>query len=223
MKILLVEDCKQIAEVIFDFFDDSTKYQLDYAATGPQGLALALDNSYDCIILDIMLPGMDGINVCQQLRAHENLTPIIMLTARDTKQDILTGLNIGADDYIVKPFDLALLEARIHTVLRRTNRSEFQQSIELGKLKLDLTTHTLEREGQCIKLNPSCFKILKLLMQRHPNIATREEIANLLWPDDPPDHDVLRKHIYLLRNKIDKGFAHELLITIPKIGYKIDI
>lgn len=219
MKLLLVEDSKEVAEIIYDYFEGE---QLDYAATGTQGLSLASSNQYDCIILDIMLPGLDGLSVCQQLREQGVLTPIIMLTARDTNQDMLSGLTIGADDYIVKPFDLELLEARIEAVLRRTNRSAFKQSITIGELSLNLTNHQVTRQGKPIQLNPSCFKILKVMMQKHPDIATRDDITNTLWSDDLPDNDVLRKHIYLLRTKVDKGYDFDMIKTIPKVGYKID-
>jgi len=226
VKILLVEDSKAVSEVVYDYFEavefDGVAYDLDYAPTGNLGFQLAQENRYDCIILDIMLPGMDGISVCKELRALGNDTPIIMLTARDTNQDMLTGLKIGADDYVVKPFDLELLEARIAAVIRRTKGTGFKTNLTVGDLKMDLSSHQVTRSKQSIKLNPSNFKILKLLMQKHPVIASREEIEYLLWPNEQPDQDILRKHIYQLRSKIDKPFEHEILKTVPKIGYKLE-
>jgi len=231
VKVLLVEDSKAVAEVVFDYFEgakfeeaefDDAEYDLDYAPTGSLGFQLAQDNRYDCIILDIMLPGMDGISVCKELRALGNDTPIIMLTARDTNQDMLTGLKTGADDYIVKPFDLELLEARIQAVIRRTKGSGFKTTLTVGDLAMDLSSHQVTRSGQNIKLNPSNFKVLKLLMEKHPVVATREEIEHLLWPDEQPDQDILRKHIYQLRSKLDKPFKTERLKTVPKIGYKLE-
>lgn len=220
MKLLLVEDNQQVAEVIFEYFEEPT-YDLDYAATGTLGLQLASENSYQCIILDIMLPGIDGLTLCKSLRDHGVSTPIIMLTARDTNQDMLRGLSIGADDYILKPFDLELLEARIHAVVRRSDGSGFKSSITVGDLFIDLRTRTVTRENKLIKLNPSGFKILKLLCQRAPNTVSREEIERVLWPDNTPDQDLLRKHIYQLRTKIDKPFHDEIIVTVPKLGYKI--
>ena len=221
MKLLLVEDSKEVAEIIYEYFDGD-EYDLDYAATGTLGLTLAQENQYDCIILDLMLPGIDGLTICQTIRAEGISTPVIMLTARDTNKDMLKGLQTGADDYIVKPFDLALLEARIIAVLRRSKGTGFNQSLSVGELSLNLKTHTVMREQQPIKLNPSCFKILTLLCQRSPEIVSREDIEKKLWADEPPDQDVLRKHIYQLRIKVDKPFDVEMIKTIPKLGYKIE-
>jgi len=226
VRILLVEDSKAVAEVVYEYFEEAKfegiEYDLDYAPTGNLGFQLAQENRYDCIILDIMLPGMDGISICKELRALGNDTPIIMLTARDTNKDMLTGLKTGADDYVVKPFDLELLEARIEAVIRRTKGSGFKTTLSVGDLQMNLSSHQVTRFGQNIKLNPSNFKILKLLMEKHPVVATRAEVEHLLWPDEQPDQDILRKHIYQLRSKIDKPFEHEILKTVPKIGYKLE-
>jgi len=218
MKILLIEDSLQVAEVIFDYFK-SEQYHIDYAANGLLGLKLANEHRFDCIILDIMLPGLDGITLCQQLRKAGNDSPIIMLTARDTNSDMLNGLRHGADDYIVKPFDLEVLEARMIAVMRRNNKQAFKNILTCGELVICLDTHQVWREKIKIKLNPSCFKIIKLLLQKYPKIASREEIEYELWSDQPPDKDVLRKHIYQLRNKIDKSYEFEMIKTIPKLGY----
>lgn len=220
MKVLLVEDCQQVAEIIFEYFE-ALDVELDYAATGTLGLSLAKEHEFDCIVLDIMLPGLDGISVCKTLRAQGVNTPIIMLTARDTNHDIKLGLDIGADDYLVKPFDIEILEARINSLTRRNNGSCFKTSLSLGTVKLDLTTHQVWREQQEVKLNPSCFKILKLMMEKFPALASRQEIEQILWPNDSPDQDVLRKHIYQLRHKIDKPFTKELIKTVPKLGYRM--
>lgn len=222
MKVLLVEDTQAVAEVIFEFFE-GTEVELDYAANGHLGLSLAQQHEFDCIILDIMLPGLDGLSICQTLRSSGNNTPIIMLTARDTNSDMLTGLQQGADDYIVKPFDLELLEARMQAVVRRCSKTGFQQSLCCGPLKIDLASKQVWREQQEIKLNYSAFKILLHIMQQHPGVATKQSIEHVLWQDDLPDNDLLRKHIYQLRNKIDKPFAKELIKTVPKVGYRLDL
>jgi len=222
MKVLLVEDTQVVAEVIFDYFEDS-KVELDYAANGKLGLSLAQQNQFDCIILDIMLPGLDGLSVCQQLRESGNNTPIIMLTARDTNTDMLKGLKQGADDYIVKPFDLELLEARMEAVVRRSGKVGFQQALCCGPLKINLSTNQVWRDNKEIKLNLSAFKILCYIMEQHPSVATKQKIEEVLWQDDLPDSDLLRKHIYQLRNKIDKPFKQELLKTVPKVGYRLAI
>lgn len=220
MKVLLVEDTQAVAEVIFDYFADSA-VELDYAANGHLGLELAQQDSFDCIILDIMLPGIDGLSICQTLRESGNNTPIIMLTARDTNSDMLIGLKQGADDYIVKPFDLELLEARLEAVVRRSGNIGFKQSLSCGPLKVDLATKQVWRDEQEIYLNLSAFKILTYIIEQHPAVATKQKIEQVLWQDDLPDNDLLRKHIYQLRNKIDKPFGQELIKTVPKVGYRL--
>ncbi|AQQ69454.1 DNA-binding response regulator [Microbulbifer agarilyticus] len=220
MNVLLVEDSKNVAEVIFDYFEESA-ITLDYAATGTSGLNLARSKKYDCIVMDLMLPGLDGLKVCELLREDGNNTPIIMLTARDTDADMLSGFKQGADDYIVKPFNIELLEARIHSLVKRYSGQGYKTILASGDLKLDLTTHQVWRNGNEIRLSPSCFKILQVLMERSPEVVTREEIEGMLWQDDMPDTDILRKHIYQLRLKIDKPFEDEIIETIPKVGYRL--
>lgn len=220
MKVLLVEDSKNVAEVIFDYFEDSD-IELDYAATGTHGLSLAQSQSYDCIVLDLMLPGIDGLKISETLRAEGNNTPIIMLTARDTDSDMLTGFKTGADDYIVKPFNIELLEARIISLTRRYTGCGFHTKLEHKDLVMDLASHQVWRGEQEIKLSPSGFKILKVLVERSPETVTREDIEKALWQDDTPDQDVLRKHVYQLRLKVDKPFERELIETVPKIGYRL--
>ena len=220
MKVLLVEDCQQVAEVIFDYFEE-TDYELDYAATGTAGLQLAQSHAFNCIVLDIMLPGLDGISLCKQLRAEGNDTPVIMLTARDTDDDMLTGLRTGADDYIVKPFNMALLEARIESLTRRHSGKGFSTQLTCGSIRLDLNTHQVFRDDKAIKLTPVSFKILHLLMVKSPAMVSRQEIEHMLWPDELPDQDILRKHVYQLRNKIDKPFKLNMIQTVHKSGYKL--
>lgn len=222
MKILLIEDSKHIAELIFDFFEDKD-YQLDYAMTGRQGLWLANDNQYDCIILDLMLPQIDGLTVCRELRANHNATPVIMLTARDTDQDMLMGFKCGADDYIVKPFDLELLEARLTAVVRRASPDAFKQTLTCGPLEIDLRSRRVFRDNASLSLNPSCFAILKLLMQKYPAPASRDDITRVVWGEEPPEDDVLRKHMYQLRKIVDKPFTQSIIKTLPKIGYAIEL
>lgn len=222
LKILLVEDSQSVAEVIFDYFE-ATNFDLDYAATGTLGLSLAKSHKFDCIILDIMLPGIDGTSLCKQLRAEGNNTPIIMLTARDTDNDMLLGLRQGADDYIVKPFNLELLEARIHSVIRRTSGNGFITQLNYGPIALDINTHQVWRDNHEIKLTPTCFKILEFLVNRAPGVVLRQEIEDVLWPDDLPDQDILRKHVYQLRNKVDKPFTENIIETVPKLGYRLAV
>jgi len=219
--VLLVEDNTQVANVIFDYFEDSA-FSLDFAATGTQGLSLAFKNKYDLFILDVMLPGIDGVTLCQKLRDNECNAAVIMLTARDTNEDILKGLKSGADDYIVKPFDLELLEARMETVLKRTTSHTYSTEKTLGTLKLSKSSKRVWRDDIEIKLTPTGFDILSILLDNHPNLTLREDLEAKLWDDQPPDSDVLRKHIYQLRSQLDKPFKKELIVTIPKTGYRLN-
>lgn len=220
MKLLLVEDHQDIAGIIFDFFE-LKGYVLDYASNGQQGFDLARENHYDLIILDVMLPRMDGYTVCKKLREQGIDTPILMLTARDTREDTLTGFEQGADDYLVKPFDLEILEARINALTRRRSGQTASKILNFGQLTLDTNTHNLSR-GDCrFSLNPTLFTILKLLMMRAPEVVSKEEIAHTLWGEDEPEGNVLRSHIYQLRSQIDKPFNHHYLKTVPKVGYQL--
>ena len=220
MKILLVEDNKDIAGVIFDFFEIHG-HQLDYAVDGNQGFDLARKHHYDVIILDVMLPAISGLEVCSNLRSEGVDTPILMLTARDQNADILEGFKRGVDDYLVKPFDLKILEARILALYRRRQGSTAQSTIQFGELSLDMANHTLTRKDCNFQLNQTLFNIMKMLMLRAPKMVSREELLSLVWQDDLPDTDILRSHIYQLRNKIDKPFGYAYIRTIPKVGYHL--
>ena len=222
MKILLVEDHQEIAGVIFDFFE-LKGFQLDYARDGKQGFELACQNHYDVIILDIMLPHLDGLSACKKLRAHGVDTPVLMLTARDNNNDIIDGFEHGADDYLVKPFDLNILAARLSALHKRNTGEIAKKSLTFSKLTLDFTNRTLARNECEFQLNQTLFTIMKTLMLRAPEIATREEILNQVWQDDVPEEDLLRHHIYQLRSQIDKPFKHSYIRTIPKVGYQLTL
>lgn len=222
MKILLVEDHQEIAGIIFDFFEIKG-FQLDYARDGLQGFELASNNHYDVIILDVMLPHLDGLSVCQKLRKHGIDTPILMLTARDSNNDILDGFEHGADDYLVKPFDLNILAARLNALYKRKSGNAATKAITFSNLTLDLASRTLRRNECTFQLNQTLFTIMKTLMLRAPDIASRDEIINQVWQDDSPEDDVLRHHIYQLRSQIDKPFKHAYIHTIPKVGYQLKL
>lgn len=220
MNILLIEDNKNIAETIFDYFElkGST---LDFAGNGLQGQQLAQQNTYDIIILDIMLPKANGFDVCNALREEGVDTPILMLTAKDRREDILHGFAQGADDYLVKPFDLDILEARIEALARRHKGNTSNKELQFGELSLELDTHQLIRQGKVHTLNPTQFSIMKLLLKNAPNVVKRQDVIDELWGDDEPDQDLLRSHIYKLRCLIDKPYEHAYIHTIPKIGYRL--
>ena len=222
MKILLVEDHQEIAGIIFDFFEIKG-FQLDYARDGLQGFELASSNHYDVIFLDVMLPHLDGLSVCQKLRKHGIDTPVLMLTARDSNNDILDGFEHGADDYLVKPFDLNILAARLNALYKRRSGNAATKAITFSNLTLDLASRTLRRNECTFQLNQTLFTIMKTLMLRAPDIASRDEIINQVWQDDSPEDDVLRHHIYQLRSQIDKPFKHAYIHTIPKVGYQLKL
>ncbi len=218
IRVLIIEDNPAIIENIADFLE-SKGFILDFAKDGIGGLHLALTREYDVIVLDLMLPGMDGITVCRKLRQEaEQQVPVIMLTARDTLEDKLLGFDSGADDYLVKPFALKELEARIKALSKRRMDSRL---LTVGELCLDLGTLEATRRGKAVKLNNTGISILKQLMEASPNVVSRREIENSLWGDMPPGSDVLRSHMYNLRKKIDKPFDHAMIHTVHGIGFRL--
>jgi len=218
MRILVVEDQPEILQNIADYLE-LKGYLVDCAHDGLGGLHLAVTQPFDLIILDIMLPGIDGFRFCDKLRRDAQVqTPVIMLTARDSVDDKLTGFKAGADDYLVKPFSLPELQARIEAVLRRS-QAGLSQQLQVGDLVYDLNTLEVRRQGQLLKLNPIGLKLLEKLMKSSPNVVRRESLQEVLWGDDLPDSDSLRSHIHLLRQAIDKPFNQPLLQTVHGIGY----
>jgi DNA-binding response OmpR family regulator len=219
MRLLAIEDNRDILANVADYLE-AQGYTVDCAGNGPHGLHLALTQAYDLMVLDLMLPGIDGYQLCQRLRDAGSEVPIIMLTARDTLDDRLQGLKAGADDYLVKPFALAELAARIEAVLRRTQGGRKRQ-LQVADLVFDLDGLQISRAGQALRLNPTCQKILELLMRRSPAAVRRELIEEALWGELPPPSDSLRSHIHLLRQAIDKPFARPLLHTLHSVGYRL--
>lgn len=219
--ILLVEDNRGISEMVGEFLE-RRGYGLDYASDGVTGLHLAVSNSYDVIILDLMLPGMDGLELCRKLRADaKKSTPVLMLTARDTLDDKLTGLDAGADDYLVKPFEIRELEARVRALIRRDRRQVSAEVLKVGDLVLDTATLRLTRGGQELTVSPIGLKLLGILMRESPRVVSRRDIEREVWGDLLPDSDTLRSHLYNLRKIIDKPFQRPLLHTIHSAGYRL--
>ncbi len=219
--VLLIEDHTDIAEMVTAYLENRG-FSVDYAADGLTGLHLAVSNSYDAIVLDLMLPGMDGLSVCEKIRrdAHRD-TPIIMLTARDTLNDKITGLESGADDYLVKPFAIRELEARVQSLVRRSRGELTRDVLRVGDLTVDTSTLQVDRNGTAINLTPIALKILTVLMRASPAVVSRSELERKVWGDILPDSDTLRSHLYNLRKAIDKPFATQLLHTIQGSGYKL--
>lgn len=220
MRILVIEDNRDILANMLDYLE-LKGYVVDCAQDGLSGLHLASTEHYDLIVLDIMLPGIDGYQVCKRLREDAGSdTPIIMLTARDALDDRLKGLGLGADDYLVKPFALSELVARIEAVLRRTQGSRKRQ-LQVDDLHYDLDTLSVTRAGKPLRLNPIGYKLLAILMQKSPAVVRREFLEEALWGDDLPESDSLRSHIHQLRQTLDKPFGKPLLHTIHGVGYRL--
>ena len=219
--LLLVEDHQDLAEAVCTPVSIKA-FTVDYAFDGLGALHLASTQSYDAIILDIMLPGINGLEVCSKLRQDAKLaTPILMLTSRDQLEDKLQGFQQGADDYLVKPFDMPELEARLHALIRR-QRGELDEAIyQVHDLQLDTRTMQITRQGKLIHLSPTCLRILRILMRESPNLVSREQLEKELWGDLTPDSDTLRSHMYKLRKAIDKPFTEALLETHQGIGFRL--
>lgn len=221
LRILIVEDNPDLAANLADYLE-AKGHLPDTTGDGVSGLHLATRNTYDVIVLDLVLPGLDGVSFCKRLREEVGkLTPILMLTARDSLEDKITGLEAGADDYVVKPFELRELASRIKALARRTQSASPRQKLRVGDLQFDTATFQVVRAGQLIELPPIPFRILEALMRASPRVLERTELERAVWGDTPPDSDSLRAHIHILRNAIDKPFDKPLLQTLRGIGWQI--
>lgn len=220
-KILIIEDNPDIVANIYAFFEPKG-FELDNAHNGISGLALTANNRYDVILLDVMLPGMDGTKLCKTLREEwHNKTPILMLTARDTILDKVAGFDSGADDYLVKPFSLVELELRIKALIRRQQDEYFEHSITVGDVTLNASEHKVIRAGSVLKLTPTGFKILNILMSASPRVVSKNELEEKVWGEDIPSSDALRTHLHGVRVQVDKPFVTPVIVTVPGVGYQI--
>lgn len=220
MHILLVEDNRDLAQNIFDYFE-AKGYALDLAEDGISGLHLAATNSYDVIVLDLTLPGLDGLTLCRRLREAGKQTPVMMLTARDSLDDKIAGLEAGADDYVVKPFALREVNARLRALMRRVQTQQGAGLLRVGDLSFDPLTLRVVRGEHAIDLPPIPLKILEILMRHSPRVMSREELERAIWGDFPPDSDALRAHLHILRNAVDKQAGTPLIKTLRGLGYQI--
>lgn len=221
MRILVIEDNPDILANLYGYLEP-LGYALDCARNGFAGLTRAAEGHYDAIVLDLMLPGMDGLDLCKKLRDElRRATPVLMLTARDTLQDKVAGLEAGADDYLVKPFSIIELDARLKALVRRARSAHFDDVLHLGRLRFDLATFEVAREGRRLELTPIGYRLLKALMQAAPRVLNRETLEKEVWGDDPPDSDALRTHIHALRQVLDKPFPSPMLKTVQSIGYRL--
>lgn len=218
INVLLVEDDRDLALSVADYLKYE-EIQCDHAYNGHTGLALAQKNNYDVILLDLMLPRIDGLTVCHKLRQNGEDTPILMTTARDTLDDKEAGFNAGTDDYLVKPFAMRELALRIKALSKR--KSNQSRKLVSSDLVFDLENRTVTRAGQAIKLTRINLNLLELLMRRSPAMVCRTEIEETLWPDETPESNNLKVQLYQLRQKIDKPFSDKLIETVVGQGFKI--
>jgi len=221
MKILFVEDDRDIVRFVRKGLQESY-FAVDVAYDGEEGLYLALNERYDLLLLDIMLPKRDGIDILNSVRKKGIETPAIFLTAKDAESDVVSGLDTGADDYIVKPFSINELLARVRAILRRS-KGESASELKVGDLRMDLRTHKVFRGSRRIDLTPKEYALLEYLMRNEGQIVTRTMISESIW-DYHFDSltNVIDVHVYHLRNKINRSFDHKLIHTIKGVGYVLE-
>lgn len=221
MRILIVEDNPDIVANLFGFLEP-LGHTLDTAANGYAGLAFATDNQYDVIVLDVMLPGLNGIEVCERLRGDGISTPVLMLTARDTLEDKVLGFGSGADDYLVKPFSLVELEVRLKALIRRAGGiNDAAATLTFGDLRYDVKSYRATRAGRQLTLTKTGFVILESLMRAAPAVVKREELENAIWGDERPRSDALRTHMHAIRQTLDKPERIQMLQTVSGVGFKL--
>ena len=220
MRVLIVEDQPDLATTIGDFLEIN-RHQVDFAGTGESALALLDSSEYDAILLDINLPRKDGLYVSSELRRQGNGIPILMLTARDTLDDIISGFEHGADDYLVKPFALEEMLVRLQAVTARGRRAD-TGLLNVGDLEIDLRRQTVTRRGRFLDLNSLQFQIVKTLALASPGIVSRETLEASIWQDDTPQNGALRMQIHRLRSIVDEGFDRSLIETVRGHGFRLN-
>jgi DNA-binding response OmpR family regulator len=218
LHLLIVEDQADLAANIWDYFS-RRGHSVDHAADGQAGLRMAMSGDHDVIVLDLGLPRLDGLELCRRLREAGSGVPVLMLTARDQLEDKLRGFSEGADDYMVKPFSLRELEARIG-VLSRRGQPPPGQPLACGGLELDPGAHLARREGRTIVLTRTQTRALECLMRDSPRIVGHAKLMRAIWGADGGDMTSLHSHVYALRRLIDKPFARPLLHTVHGTGYR---
>lgn len=219
MHILIIEDDLTIAANLYDFLE-SRGHSADAAANGIAGLHLAVTQRFDAILLDLGLPGMNGITLCRKLRQESQVdTPILMLTARDTLEDKLTGFEYGADDYLIKPFALKEVEARLLAMHKRHIGKVANRTLEFDKLSFDPKTLSIRFENKNVKLPPKCIRLLALMMSEPGKVFSREELELEAWEDVQETSDTLRSHMHILRRALTKAGGYDPIETVHGLGY----
>lgn len=220
MRILLVEDDRLLRASVVRGLQEAS-YVVDEAADGVQALAMAESGQYDAIILDILLPGVDGLSVCRELRSRENWVPILMLTALDAVDDRIAGLDAGADDYLPKPFDFGELLARLRALTRRRSEGE-PPEIRVGNLTIDTRRRSVRRGERAIELTPREFSFLLHLARHAGRVVTRAELVAAVWDDNATNSNVIDVYASRLRRKIDDGEPVSLFMTLRGSGYMLE-
>lgn len=221
MKILLIEDDKKTASYIIKSFT-SAGHVVDWVLDGRDGLTAGLDDSYDVMVVDRMVPALDGLTLVKSLRAASVRTPVLFLTAMSGVDDRVEGLEAGGDDYLVKPFAFSELTARINALLRRPPMTAEKTKLRVGDLELDLVKRTAERAGMPLELLPREFTLLELLMRNEGRVLTKTMLLERIWNFNfDPQSSVVETHISRLRSKIDKPFDFPLLHTVRNTGYSL--
>ena len=219
MRILLIEDDITIAEFIRKGLKEAG-YSVDHATDGVEGLGLALNEFYDLGVIDLMLPKMDGLSIIENMRKRKINMPIIILSAKRTLDDRVTGLQLGGDDYITKPFSFSELLARVHALLRRANQVVESTSLQSQGIEIDLLSRSVVRDGQKIDLQPKEFALLEYLIRHEGHIVSKTMITERVWNYNfDPQTNVVEARISKLREKIDKGFSTPLIHTVRGLGY----
>jgi len=220
MHLLVVEDEPEMAELLRKGLEEET-HRVVVATDGREGLELARTYDFDAIVLDVMLPGMDGYGVTRKLRESQRQTPILMLTARDAAGDIAKGLDGGADDYLTKPFSFVELLARLRSITRRVTQDS-DSTLGIADLRIDPVTRQVFRRGKPIQLTVTEFRLLEFLVRRAGRVVPREAIVEAVWGfDEEVERNTVDAFICLLRNKIDRDFQPKLLHTVRGFGYSI--
>ncbi len=222
MKVLLIEDEPSVAAIINKGLSEHG-YSITVAPDGNMGLELSLNHSFDIIILDIMLPGMNGMQLCKTIRAHQVLTPILFLTALGTTENIVSGLNAGADDYLVKPFKFSELEARIRSLSRRRNLPMEEKDVHyVGELSIDFAAKLVERAGQPVMLTPTEFRLLEYFVRNKNRVLSRLQLLEHVWGIDfNMGTNVVDVYVNYLRKKIDTQPDQKLIQTVIGMGYML--
>ena len=222
MRLLVVEDEPRLAAYLKKGLSENG-HVVDVAHDGIDGRHLALEGRYDLLVLDVMLPGVDGFGVLQALRREGKDTPVLMLTARDKVEDRVRGLQGGADDYLIKPFSFSELLARVQALLRRGTRTQESTTLALGELELDLLRRRAQRAGERLDLTAKEFTLLTLLLQRHGQVLSRTLLAELVWDMNfDSDTNVIEVAVRRLRSKLDDPYPSKLLHTVRGMGYVLE-